>query len=176
MRHAMVPKWAANAMSAGVRLSTRRLDGKLRACASVEMIEDGAAALEPISSSSSPIWLVEDSPLEAEIAKRALSDFNVEVFSDGPAMLERRSTHGSPSILILDGQLPTLSGLEICKFLRASVDAVTLPILMLTVQGNKADIVEALSAGANDYVTKPYDAAELVARVRGLARMRRLYD
>ena len=140
------------------------------------MIEDGAAALEPISSSSSPIWLVEDSPLEAEIAKRALSDFNVEVLSDGPAMLERRSTHGSPSILILDGQLPTLSGLEICKFLRASVDAVTLPILMLTVQGNKADIVEALSAGANDYVTKPYDAAELVARVRGLARMRRLYD
>lgn len=121
------------------------------------------------------IWLVEDSPLEAELACRALMGFETEVFHDGPAMLERRSTHGGPNVLILDGQLPGMSGLEVCRFLRASVDEVTLPILMLTVQGNKADIVEALSAGANDYLTKPYDAAELVARVGGLSRMRRLY-
>jgi signal transduction histidine kinase len=122
------------------------------------------------------IWLVEDSPLEAEVAKRALSGFDIEVFPDGPSMLERRSTHGGPSILILDGQLPGMSGLEICRFLRGSVDEATLPILMLTVQGNKADIVEALSAGANDYLTKPYDAAELLARVGGLSRARRLYE
>jgi signal transduction histidine kinase len=121
------------------------------------------------------VWLVEDSPLEAELACRALSGFELEVFRDGPSMLERRSTHGGPNVLILDGQLPGMSGLEICRFLRATVDEVTLPILMLTVQGNKADIVEALSGGANDYLTKPYDAAELVARVGGLNRMRRLY-
>ena len=89
------------------------------------------------------IWLVEDSPLEAELAVRALSGFQVEVFTDGPSMLERRSTHGGPGLLILDGRLPVMSGLEICRFLRASVDEVRLPILMLTVQGNKADIVEA---------------------------------
>jgi signal transduction histidine kinase len=122
------------------------------------------------------LWLVEDSPLEAELAKRALSGFDIELFVDGPSMLERRSTHGGPSILILDGQLPGMSGLEICRFLRASVDEVTLPILMLTVQGNKADIVEALSAGANDYLTKPYDDAELLARVGGLSRQRRLNE
>lgn len=121
------------------------------------------------------VWLVEDSPLEADLACRALAGFELEVFRDGPSMLERRSTHGGPNVLILDGQLPGMSGLEICRFLRASVDEVTLPILMLTVQGNKADIVEALSGGANDYLTKPYDAAELVARVGGLNRMRRLY-
>jgi signal transduction histidine kinase len=121
------------------------------------------------------VWLVEDSPLEAELACRALSGFELEVFRDGPSMLERRSTHGGPNVLILDGQLPGMSGLEICRFLRATVDEVTLPILMLTVQGNKVDIVEALSGGANDYLTKPYDAAELVARVGGLNRMRRLY-
>jgi len=91
-------------------------------------------------------------------------------------MLERRSTHGGPSILILDGQLPGMSGLEICRFLRSSVDEATLPILMLTVQGNKTDIVEALSAGANDYLVKPYDAAELLARVGNLSRARRLYE
>jgi signal transduction histidine kinase len=122
------------------------------------------------------IWLVEDSPLEAELACRALAGFEIEVFSDGPAMLERRSMHGGPSVLILDGQLPGMSGLEICRFLRAQVDEIALPILMLTVQGNKVDIVEALSAGANDYLTKPYDAAELVARVGGLSRTRRLQE
>jgi signal transduction histidine kinase len=127
-------------------------------------------------SSRGLIWLVEDSPLEAELASRALSGFDVEVFTEGPSMLERRSTHGGPTVLILDGQLPGMSGLEICRFLRTSVDEVTLPILMLTVQGNKTDIVEALSAGANDYLTKPYDPAELVARVGGLTRTRRLYD
>ncbi len=122
------------------------------------------------------VWLVEDSRLEAELACRALGGFDVVVFEDGPSMLERRSTHGGPDVIILDGQLPGMSGLEICRFLRASVDEVTLPILMLTVQGNKADIVEALSAGANDYLTKPYDAAELVARVGGLHRTRSLND
>ena len=120
------------------------------------------------------IWLVEDSSLEAELACRALAGFEIEVFHDGPSMLERMATHGGPEVLLLDGQLPGMSGLEVCRFLRASVDEVTLPILMLTVQGNKADIVEALSAGANDYLTKPYDAAELVARVGGLSRTRRL--
>ncbi len=132
----------------------------------------------PRSSAAAPgtIWLVEDSPLEAELAKRALAGFEVQHFGDGPSMLERQSTHGSPSVLILDWQLPGMSGLEVCRFLRATVDEVTLPILMLTVQGNKADVVEALSAGANDYLTKPYDAAELVARVGGMCRSRRLYE
>jgi signal transduction histidine kinase len=122
------------------------------------------------------VWLVEDSPLEAELACRALAGFEVTIFRDGPSMLERLSTHGGPSVLVLDWQLPGMSGLEVCRFLRATLDEMTLPILMLTVQGNKADIVEALSGGANDYVTKPYDVAELVARVGGLSRTRRLYD
>ncbi|HEX2870903.1 MAG TPA: response regulator [Polyangiaceae bacterium] len=130
----------------------------------------------PVSSRRSLIWLVEDSPLEAELARRALPGCEIEVFIDGPSMLERRSTHGGPSILILDWQLPGMSGLEICRFLRASLDEMALPILMLTVQGNKADIVEALSAGANDYLTKPYDAAELSARVGSMGRTRRLYE
>jgi signal transduction histidine kinase len=129
-----------------------------------------------VSSRRGLVWLVEDSPLEAELARRALPGFEIEVFADGPSMLERRSTHGGPSILILDWQLPGMSGLEICRFLRASLDEMAMPILMLTVQGNKADIVEALSAGANDYLTKPYDAAELSARVGSMGRTRRLYE
>ncbi len=130
----------------------------------------------PASSRRGLVWLVEDSPLEAELARRALPGFEIEVFTDGPSMLERHSTHGGPHLLILDGQLPGMSGLEICRFLRTSLDEMALPILMLTVQGHKADIVEALSAGANDYLTKPYDAAELSARVGSMLRTRRLHE
>ncbi|HYO94240.1 MAG TPA: response regulator, partial [Polyangiaceae bacterium] len=62
-------------------------------------------------------WLVEDSALEAEMAKRALADlYRVEVFADGPSMLERLSTHSRPELLILDWQLPGMSGIEICRF------------------------------------------------------------
>lgn len=136
--------------------------------------ESGASPVERAGGAHGSIWLVEDSPLEAELACGALRGFSIEVFADGPSMLERMSTHGRPDVLLLDGQLPGMSGLEICRFVRASIDEVGLPILMLTVQGHKADVVEALSAGANDYLTKPYDTAELVARVVGLARARHL--
>jgi signal transduction histidine kinase len=122
-------------------------------------------------------WLVEDSPLEAEMARRVLSSgFDVEAFSDGATMLERLSNQGPPDILVLDWQLPGMSGIEVCQFLRRSMDEMSLPILMLTVQGHKPDIVEGLTAGANDYVTKPYDPEELTARATGLFRMRRLYE
>src|SRR5689334_2102108 len=91
-------------------------------------------------------------------------------------MLEKLATAGPPDLLILDWRLPGLSGIEVCRFVRSSLDQVSLPILMLTIQGDKADIVEGLSAGANDYLTKPCDPAELVARATSLYRMRQLSD
>lgn len=91
-------------------------------------------------------------------------------------MLERLATLGPPDVLVLDWHLPTMSGIEVLRFLRSSLDATSLPILMLTVQGGKADMVEGLSAGANDYLVKPFDDAELVARVTGLYRLRKLSD
>ena len=124
-----------------------------------------------------PVWIVEDSTLEAEMARRALArSFQVELFGDGPAMLERLATSGPPAVLVLDWKLPNMSGIEVLRFVRSSLDATLLPILMLTVQGGKADIVEGLSSGANDYLTKPYDDAELLARVGSLYRLRTLSD
>ncbi|HVZ31742.1 MAG TPA: ATP-binding protein, partial [Polyangiaceae bacterium] len=73
---------------------------------------------------------------------------------------------------LLDWQMPGVSGLDVCRFLRERHDEVSLPILMLTARGAKHDFAEGLSAGANDYVSKPYDDAELLARVRGLVRTR----
>jgi signal transduction histidine kinase len=102
--------------------------------------------------------------------------FDVEVFADGAPMLERLLNAGPPHVLVLDWRLPHLSGIEICRFVRGQLDEMALPILMLTVQGEKSDVVEGLSAGANDYLTKPFDPAELVARCTTLGRTRQLSD
>jgi signal transduction histidine kinase len=69
-----------------------------------------------------------------------------------------------------------LSGLEICKFVRATWNQNALPILMLTGLSERGDLVDAISAGANDYLTKPYDHAELCARVATVVRTRALND
>jgi signal transduction histidine kinase len=123
------------------------------------------------------VWIVEDSPLEAEMARRPLSQaFQIELFADGAAMLERLAHAGPPEVLVLDWQLPNMSGIEVLRFVRRSLDEMALPILMLTVKGGKPEIIEGLSAGANDYLSKPYDDAELLARVTSLHRLRRLSD
>jgi len=122
------------------------------------------------------IWVLEDSPLEAEMARRAVAaQHTVEIFPDSPAMLERIANGSRPDTLVLDCQLPTMTGLEVCRFLRESFDEMDLPILMLTVQGHRADLIDGLSAGANDYLTKPYNVAELLARVGTLVRTRHLH-
>ena len=123
------------------------------------------------------VWIVDDSPLEAEMARRALSPrYTIEVFTDGATMLERLASGPGPDTIVLDWQLPGMDGIDVCRFLRGSSDEVALPVVMLTAHGHKQDIVEGLAAGANDYVTKPYDPAELLARVGTLVRTRRLHE
>lgn len=119
------------------------------------------------------VWVVDDSELQTERATRLLAQhYAVETFPDGSALLERLSADELPDLILLDWQMPGVSGLEVCQFLRERFDEVTLPILMLTARGAKQDFTDGLSAGANDYVAKPYDDAELLARVRGLVRTR----
>ena len=121
------------------------------------------------------VWILEDSPLEAEMARRALgASQDVEIFADGAVVLERLSTGTLPDVIVLDWELPGISGMEVCRVIRATHDAMDLPVLMLTGQADKNDVVWALSAGANDYVVKPYDMAEVIARVGTLVRTSRL--
>lgn len=121
--------------------------------------------------------MLEDSPLEAEMVRRALAQTHatkVEIFTDSPGMLERLANGARPDALLLDCQLPTLTGIEVCQFIRQSFDEMELPILMVTVESHRRDLLEGLGAGANDYLTKPYDVAELQARVATLIRTRQL--
>ena len=119
------------------------------------------------------VWVVEDSRLECQRTCGLIeSAYQVEPFFEGAAMLEQISGPTRPDLVLLDWLLPGVSGLEACRFLRERFDEVSLPILMLTARGSKEDFTEGLLAGANDYVAKPYDDAELLARVRSLMRTR----
>ncbi len=123
------------------------------------------------------VWVLEDSALEAEMARRSLTpSHDVELFADGAALLERLEHERKlPDVVVVDWQLPGVSGVELCRSVRLAYDSMTLPLLMLTVQGRKEDVVEGLASGANDYVTKPYDVSELVARVGTLVRASHLH-
>jgi signal transduction histidine kinase len=120
---------------------------------------------------STPIWLLEDSRLEAAVAQKALGEeFDVKVFGDGESLLEQLA-HRQPRMLLLDAQLPGISGIDVCRFVRERFDALTLPVLFITAHESRADVIDALSAGANDFVRKPYDPGELRARVQTLIRL-----
>lgn len=75
-----------------------------------------------------------------------------------------------PRAMLLDLMLPDLSGLEVCRRLRADLRTRELPILMLTARGTEADVLAGLGAGADDYVTKPFSPVVLLARLKALLR------
>ncbi len=78
-----------------------------------------------------------------------------------------------PDLVLLDWMLPLMSGIEVCRQLRRSPDSRATPILMLTARGEEGDKLRGLDSGADDYVTKPFSPAELIARVRALLRRAR---
>ncbi|HKO89819.1 MAG TPA: response regulator, partial [Polyangiaceae bacterium] len=132
------------------------------------LVSDGPISAGPVRGR---VWVVDDSPLQNERAAQLLAPhYSLEVFLEGASLLERISEGDLPDLILLDWQMPGVSGLEVCQFLRERYDEVVLPILMLTSRGARQDFIEGLSAGANDYVAKPFDDAELLARVRGLVR------
>ncbi|WP_437768522.1 response regulator [Sorangium sp. So ce281] len=123
------------------------------------------------------VWILDDSLLEAEMAARALAPgYEAQVFTDAAAMLERVAGGDLPDVLVLDQVMPGMSGTEICGLLRSRAATVGLPILILTVAGQEEDLVEGLTAGADDYVVKPCPAAALSARVGALLRSKRLRE
>jgi two-component system phosphate regulon response regulator PhoB len=86
---------------------------------------------------------------------------------------ELRLAENAPDLVILDWMLPGVSGIEICRRLRAREATRTLPIIMVTARREEAERVRALAIGADDYVVKPFSVPELMARVRALLRRSR---
>jgi two-component system sensor histidine kinase/response regulator len=126
---------------------------------------------EPPTPSRPVIWVVDDSPLQGEICRDALvAAYDVSVFDGGAAMLERLALERPPQLLVLDWHMPDMSGADVCRFVRQSLDAAELPILILTAMASNESLLEGLAAGANDFVSKPFLSSELNARVAALVR------
>ena len=95
--------------------------------------------------------------------------FAVDVVESGEEA-EIAVSEAPPDLLVLDWMLPGLSGIELCRRLRAGRKTRALPILMLTARGEEGDRIRGLTTGADDYVTKPFSPAELTARIKALLR------
>ena len=120
------------------------------------------------------ILVVED---EAALAYLLVYNLEAEGYQvehvDNGDEAELRIAETPPDLVILDWMLPGVSGLEICRRLRARDGARDMPVIMLTARGEENERVRGLSVGADDYVVKPFSTPELMARVRALLRRAR---
>jgi two-component system alkaline phosphatase synthesis response regulator PhoP len=117
------------------------------------------------------ILLVEDDDIVAEAVTYNLmwNGFQVNTVVDGASALKHVKEE-LPDLVILDIALPLMNGLEVCRELRKASNTATLPIIMLTARGREIDKEAGLDAGADDYMTKPFERRELLARVRAVLR------
>lgn len=116
------------------------------------------------------ILLIEDEVSIARFIELELQceGYEIHVCNDGMTGLTK-ARELEPDLIILDRMLPNIDGIEICKRLRKTSDV---PIIMLTAKGEVWDKVEGLDSGANDYIVKPFNLDELLARVRAQLRVR----
>jgi two-component system, OmpR family, phosphate regulon response regulator PhoB len=119
------------------------------------------------------VLLVEDEPAQREILRYNLEaeGFSVVSASNGEEAMERVA-EALPDLILLDWMMPHVSGLEVCRRIRARPETRGIPILMLSARSEEVDKVRGLETGADDYVIKPYSVAELMARLR--AHLRRV--
>ena len=115
------------------------------------------------------VLVVEDDPKFAAAVARGLrlESYAVDQVSDGDAALQHAAVYDYDA-MVLDVMLPMRDGFDVCRTLRERGCAV--PVLMLTARGQVADRIHGLDAGADDYLAKPFDFMELLARVRALVR------
>lgn len=114
------------------------------------------------------ILIAEDDEVSRRVLQLTLTAAGHDVVAtkSGAEALSVLESENAPLLAILDWMMPDLDGLEVCRRARQSSSAAPVYIILLTAKTEKADIVEGLEAGANDYITKPFDRLELRARVR----------
>jgi DNA-binding response OmpR family regulator len=123
------------------------------------------------------ILVVDDDPLSAEILNTSLSAFGYEItvaHSAEEALAADSRTR--PHLILLDVVLPEMSGFEVCEKLNEVHANTYVPVILVTAMDDVHSKIRGLESGAYDYVTKPFDKQELLARVRSALRTKRLYD
>lgn len=113
--------------------------------------------------------LVDDEPSILQLARMYLErdGFRVREITDGESALEAAAKY-HPALIILDVMLPKMDGFEVCRLLRVKGDST--PILMLTAREDDIDKILGLELGADDYMTKPFNPRELIARIKAILR------
>jgi len=122
------------------------------------------------------VLIAEDDPVSRRLLQAALIKwgYEVTVTADGREAWRALQTPDAPVLLILDWLMPEMDGTEVCREVRQSAAHKSAYIILLTSRGSKEDIIKGLEAGADDYVTKPFDHGELRARVQVGSRVIRL--
>lgn len=120
------------------------------------------------------VLLVEDEAAQREVLRYNLAaeGFEVTAAADGDEALLLLK-EAVPDVVVLDWMLPGVSGIEVCRRLKASSETRAIPVIMLSARTEEVDRVRGLETGADDYVVKPYSVIELIARVRAQLRRAR---
>ena len=118
-------------------------------------------AVEPL------VLVVEDEPAQREVLDYNIKAEGYQVITaeagDEALVLVRETP---PDVIVLDWMLPHVSGIEVCRQLKMGVDTARIPVIMLSARSEETDKIRGLDTGADDYITKPYSVAELLARLR----------
>ncbi|MEI6044114.1 MAG: response regulator [Chloroflexota bacterium] len=130
------------------------------------------------------IFVVDDNPDAAALLVDLLNmaSYKSKTFYSGIELLEvlqlPSGTSGNrlPDLILLDLMMPGMDGLEVIRRIKSNPDLPFIPIIMITASGESQDRIAGLQTGADDYLTKPINRAELIARVRSLLRLKRAYD
>ncbi len=122
---------------------------------------------EALGSALVKILVAEDEPLFRKLLQQLLSpEFELTVAEDGTTALALLREEDGPILAILDWVMPEMTGIEVCRQLRASRRTAGIYVILLTARNSAADIIAGLRSGADDYITKPVQAEELRARVQ----------
>jgi adenylate cyclase len=123
------------------------------------------------------ILIVDDNAANVDILRARLAAHGYELVTaaDGEEALVAAREH-LPDLILLDVMMPKLDGIEVCRRLRADGSMPFIPIILVTAKSDPKDVVAALEAGGDEYLTKPVDHASLVARVKSMLRIKALHD
>ena len=122
------------------------------------------------------ILIVDDDPNIAMLVQLALSsnpDYATTIINDGNEAIESiQNKH--PDVILLDVMMPGISGFEICKRVKSDEATKYIPVILITAKTDTADKIHGMDIGANDYITKPFNPDELLARIKALLRIKDL--
>ena len=122
--------------------------------------------------------VADDDPVAIAILSRALRDWNIEpaIANDGVAAWDIITGSDAPPLAIMDWMMPGIEGLELCRRIRERPQSAPMYVILLTSRDDAEDVVAGLDAGADDYLIKPFRAAELRARINAGVRVLSLQD